>query len=124
MNSIRDRVSLVKDGFRIASKNYKFTCGDCNITYIGKTTRHLKVRMCEHLGISHITGNPRKFNPQQDTAVKKHLRETGHKCDMKNFQILTQAKSDLELLIKESLLIGRERPILNKQVKTYQLSLF
>ena len=51
---------------------YKFTCGECNITYIGKTTRHLKVRMCEHLGISHITKKTRKFNPNQDAAVKKN----------------------------------------------------
>ena len=31
---------------------YKFTCGTCNGTYIGKTKRHLKTRYCEHLGIS------------------------------------------------------------------------
>ena len=35
---------------------YKFQCGSCNATYYGKTKRHLKVRMCEHLGISALTG--------------------------------------------------------------------
>ena len=114
---------------KISSKSrshvvYKFTCGDCNVTYIGKTVRHFKVRMCEHLGISHITGKSRKFNPLQDTAVKKHLRETGHKCDFNNFEIINRANSDLELLIKESLLINRHTPFLNKQIKTYKLSLF
>ena len=103
---------------------YKFSCGGCNITYIGKTSRHLKVRMCEHLGISPITGKPRKFHPNQDTAVKKHLRESGHTCDMINFKILSNANNDLDLSIKESLLIGKENPVLNKQVKTFQLLLF
>ena len=103
---------------------YKFSCGDCTITYIGKTTRHLKVRMCEHLGISHITGKPRKFNPKQDTAVKKHLRESGHKCTLDNFSIISRARNNLDLSIKESLLIGKEQPVLNRQVKTYQLALF
>ena len=80
--------------------------------------------MCEHLGISHITGKPRKFNPNQDTAVKKHLRESGHNCDMSNFRIISNATNDLDLSIKESLLIGKEKPVLNKQVKTFQLALF
>ena len=31
---------------------YKFTCSDCNVTYIGKTNRHFHVMYCEHLGIS------------------------------------------------------------------------
>ena len=34
---------------------YKFQCGSCNATYYGKTKRHFKVRMCEHLRISALT---------------------------------------------------------------------
>ena len=34
---------------------YQYKCGDCNATYYGKTKRHFKVRICEHLGISHLT---------------------------------------------------------------------
>ena len=33
----------------------RYKCGDCNATYYGKTKRHLKVQVCEHLGISHLT---------------------------------------------------------------------
>ena len=114
---------------KISSKSrshvvYKFTCGDCNVTYIGKTIRHFKVRMCEHLGISHITGKLRKYNPNQDTAIKKHLRDTGHQCSCDNFEIINRANTDLELLIKESLLINKHNPVLNKQIKNYTLSLF
>ena len=34
---------------------YQYKCGGCNSTYYGKTKRHFKVRICEHLGISHLT---------------------------------------------------------------------
>ena len=33
----------------------KYKCGGCNATCYGKTKRHFKVRICEHLGISHLT---------------------------------------------------------------------
>ena len=35
---------------------YKYKCGGCNTTYFGKTKGRFKVRICEHLGISHLTG--------------------------------------------------------------------
>ena len=34
---------------------YKFTCGGCNASYIGKTMQHLSVRASEHIGISALT---------------------------------------------------------------------
>ena len=34
---------------------YKYKCSGCNATYYGKTKHHVKVQICEHLGISHIT---------------------------------------------------------------------
>ena len=103
---------------------YKFSCGNCDITYLGKTKRHLLVRMSEHLGISYKTGKPRKYNAQQTTAVREHLRLCKHTSDVKNFKIVSHANSDFELLIKESLLVAKEQPELNKQIKSFQLSLF
>ena len=41
---------------------YKYKCGGYNATYYGKTKRHFKVRICEHLGISHITGERVKID--------------------------------------------------------------
>ena len=31
---------------------YNFTCASCNALYIGKTFRHMKVRVSEHQGLS------------------------------------------------------------------------
>ena len=38
---------------------YKYKCDGCNATYYGMTKRHVKARICEHLGISHLTGKKR-----------------------------------------------------------------
>ena len=103
---------------------YKFSCSHCNMTYIGKTTRHLLIRMSEHLGISHRTGKIRKYNPQQTTAIREHIRVCEHSGSFNDFKITSQGKTDYELLIKESLLVGKEKPILNKQIKSFQLALF
>ena len=48
---------------------YKFKCGGCSATYYGKTKRHFKVRMCEHLEVSALTG--KKVKGDKDSAVKK-----------------------------------------------------
>ena len=34
---------------------YKYKFGGCNAAFYGKTRRHFKVRICEQLGISHLT---------------------------------------------------------------------
>ena len=34
---------------------YYFSCGNWNVTYYGKTERHLNVRSSQHIGISHLT---------------------------------------------------------------------
>ena len=103
---------------------YKFKCSSCNATYIGKTKRHHKVRMCEHLGISYKTGAPTKFNIKTTTAIRDHINTSGHVNNFENFELLSFGKNDFECLVKESILIKKNTPPLNKQVKTFKLSLF
>ena len=52
---------------------YKYKCGGCNATYNGKTKRHFKVRICEHLGISHLTGKKVKIDNNKLTAIQEYL---------------------------------------------------
>ena len=49
---------------------YEFSCGTCNVTYYGKTERHLNVRSSAHIGISHLTG---KRVESKSSAVSDHL---------------------------------------------------
>ena len=104
---------------------YKFKCSSCNATYVGKTKRHHKIRMCEHLGVSWRTGAPTKFNTKTTTAIRDHIRETEHQNTFENFEILSLGKNNLECLIKEKILIQKlAPPLINKQIQNFKLSLF
>ena len=49
---------------------YKFSSDNCNVTYYGKTERHLNVRSIEHLGILHLTEKRAECKP---SAASNHL---------------------------------------------------
>ena len=102
---------------------YKFQCGSCNATYYGKTMRHFKVRMCEHLGISALTGK-RVKGDDDDSAVKEHLLFCNHKTDFEDFPILATNNNDFKVTLMESLLINRDHPPLNKNEQSLPLELF
>ena len=101
---------------------YRFRCGGCNATYYGKTIRHFKVRACEHLGISHLTGKVIKGGK---STILDHLN-TSHNCKatFNDFDILSRENNNFRLLLQESLFIKRDDPHLNKTIKSYPLFLF
>ena len=101
---------------------YKFLCGNCNVTYYGKTIRHLMVRASEHMGVSALTG--KVSNLQQSTAVRDHLLFCFHQVSVDDFSILTMARNNFELELKESLLIHKDKPSLNKTTTSAPLYLF
>ncbi len=79
-----------------------------------------------------FTGKPIKS--QEISAVFSHCIDTKSACKLKpsevnsslvdNFTVLCSAKFDNQLLIKESLLILRDRPCLNENVSSCPLFLF
>ena len=77
-------------------------CGSCNATYYGKTKRHFKVRICEHLGISHLTGKKIKIDENKPTAIQEHLICCNYSSLFEDFSILTRENNDFELKIMES----------------------
>ena len=101
---------------------YKFQCGSCNATYCGKTKRHFKVRMCEHLGISALTG--KRVKGDDDSAIKEHLLFCNHTPDFEDFSILATNNNDFKVTLMESLLINRDHPPLNKSKQSLPLELF
>ena len=90
----------------------KFQCASCNATYYGKTKRHFKVRMCEHLGISALTG--KRVKGDDDSAIKEHLLFCNHTPDFEDFSILATNNNDFKVTLMESRLINRDQPLLNK----------
>ena len=103
---------------------YQYKCGGYNATYYGKTKRHFKVRICEHLNISHLTGKKVKIDNNKLTAIQEHLLHCNYSPSFEEFSILTRKSNDFKLKIMESLLIARDKPILNKADSSLPLELF
>lgn len=108
--------------FLLSGVVYKYTCSGCNATYIGKTKRHLKVRACEHLGISPLTGKRKKLSAP--STIIDHILLAGHAGSIDDFQVIGRDSFNFRLEIKESLFISRDSPSLNKTITSAPLYLF
>ena len=101
---------------------YRYTCAECNSSYVGQTTRHLRHRIAEHTGTSHLTGKTMKAKVH--SSIREHCsRCPGSECISQNFKILARGSTELELLVKERLLINREKPVLNGNCGSFELLL-
>ena len=87
---------------------YKFNClFDADYSYIGMTTRHLNVRVREHL------------HSKVKSAVGRHI-DNCHVCKEKagvnDFKIMRACSTEYNIKIQEALLIKKCNPKLNKQL--------
>ena len=103
---------------------YQYKCGGCSATYYGKTKRHFKVRICEHLGISHLTEKKVKTDNNKLTSIQEYLLCCNYSPSFDDFTILTRECNDFKLKIMDSLLIARDEPSLNKADSSLSLELF
>ena len=101
---------------------YKYTCGRCTSSCYGETDRHLKVRSGEHIGISSLTF--RKAKPSKESAVRDHLLNWNNMASFDELTILVSGRHNHILEIKESLLIKRDKPVLNKNIGSAKMFLF
>ena len=86
------------------------------------TCRHFKVRVGEHSGISPLTN--KRFKSRKSTAVKDHMLICDQPVSFDDFKVLASSNSEFHLKIKESLLISRDQPVLNKNEASLPLHLF
>ena len=101
---------------------YKFSCNSCNAIYYGKTERHINVRAGEHIGLSPLTGNRIKCKP---SAISDHLLlHDNCESNFNDFNILCHESNAFKLAIRESILIKRDCPILNKNIASIPLLLY
>ena len=75
---------------------------------------HVFTRAAEHMGIYNLTGKRLKCVKQ--SAVPDHLLECNCLIDFDHFDTLASDTNKFRLLVKESLLIKRYRPQLNKTI--------
>ena len=104
---------------------YRFTCAQCNLSYIGETTRHFLVRSCEHLAKSYRTNKNTKPDTTNTTSVTTHCHlNEKHKNELSSIKIIGSENNPYYLKIKESLLIHMHNPIINKDIMSVPLYLF
>ena len=77
--------------------------------------------MCEHLGISALTG--KRIKGDDDSAIKEHLLFCNDTPEFEDFSILASNNNDFKVMLMESLLINRDHP-LNKNKQSLPLELF
>ena len=82
--------------------------------------RHLNVRIGEHIGISTLT---RKQVKPKNSSVADHLLLCNHSAYYDNFSILTRENKKFLLELKESLLIMRDKPSLNRNITSVYIIL-
>ena len=91
-------------------------------SYYGETDRHLNFRSGEHIGISPLTF--RKVKLSRESAIRDHLPNCSNFPSFGEFTILEYGHHKYILEIKESFLIKRDRPVLNKNISSAKLFLF
>ena len=101
---------------------YTFLWGRFNATYYNKTCQHLSFGVGKHSGVSLLTG--KKSKSKKSTAVKDHMLFCDHIVSINDFKVLATSDSDFHIKVKESLLISRGEPILNKNETSLPLYLF
>ena len=101
---------------------YKIKCGGFNATYYGKTKRLFKVRMCEHLGVSALTGKRVKWDNY--SAIKEHHLFCNHSSGFDDFSILASNTNDFKVTLMGSLIINGDHPPSNKNRHLLPLELF
>ena len=84
--------------------------------------RHLKVRSSEHIWISTLTF--KKTKPSKESSIRNHLLECNNNSpSFDELTILSHGNKKYLLEIKESLLIKRDQPVLNKNISSATLHL-
>ena len=101
---------------------YSYQCSDCMSRYVGSTSRNLKIRICEHKGVSYRS-NMNITNPSY-SRIRDHANECKHPISELGFTIKYRAKNTSDLRIAESLMIIKEKPVLNCTELATRLMIF
>ena len=101
---------------------YRYTCSNCMVTIYGKTFRHFYTRVAEHMGIFNLIG--KRLKNVKQSAISDHLLQYNYAINFKDFSILATNCNKFKLLLRETLLVKHDKPILNRTIKSFPLKLF
>ncbi len=100
---------------------YKYNCGACNASYVGKTTRHFFMRIAEHKGVSFRTDKP--LSKPSFSAIRQHSIANNHPILDNNFEVLHSVNPP-DLLMLETLYLNKLKPSLCNSESSIQLICF
>ena len=101
---------------------YCYTCSNCKVTYYVKTFCQSYCRVAEHMGISNLTG--KRLKSVKQPAICDHLLQCNCAINFDYFSILATDCNKFKLLLRESLSIKCDKPILNRTIELFPLELF
>ena len=87
-----------------------------------KLTDIFFTRAAEHMGISNLT--EKQVKNIKESAVSDDRLQCDCVISFDDFDVLASDTNNFRLLIKESLLIKRDKPVLNRIIKSFPLNLF
>ena len=102
--------------------SYRYTRSICKVTYYGKNFNQFYIRAAEHMGISNLTG--KRLKTVMQSAISDHLLQCNCTINFDDFDFLATESNKFKLLLRESLLIKRDKLILNRTIKSFPLELF
>ena len=100
---------------------YRYRCNNYNVTYYGTTFLHFYTRVVEPMGSSNVTGKHLKKVKQ--SAISEPLLQCNCMINFDNFDILGAESNKFKLLLRENILIKRDKPVLNRSIKSFPLEL-
>ena len=74
------------------------------------------------MGISNLTG--KRLKNAKQSAISNHLLQCNCTINFDYLDILVADSNKFKLLLRENLLIKRDKPILNRTIKSFPLELF
>ena len=83
---------------------------------------HFFITASEHMRTLNLTG--KRLKNAKESAISDHLLQCDSSITFDDFDILASDSNKFKLLIKESLLIKRGKPVLNKRTELFPLDLF
>ena len=103
------KASTPKD--KLSNVVYEIPCKDCADVYIGQTSQYVHKRMDGH-----------RFNKNEVTALKQHIKEKNHSFDYDNVKILCREEKLQVRLNLEGICILKENNAVNSRAEFHNFS--
>ena len=88
---------------------YRYTCSNCKVTYYRKTFQHFFTRASKYMRPLNLTG--KRIKKAKESAISDQFLQYDSPITFDDLDILASDSSKIKLLVKECLLISRDKPV-------------